>query len=516
MTPRERVEYVALTVVAVLGIAGFGTVWTRAALTGPMRTVSTGLSLLVLLTLTVWAARWVVLPRMRRPQPLPPRTDLRVAAVTSFVPGHEPIEMLELTLQAMVAMDVAHDTWLLDEGDDLAVKALCATLGVQHFSRRGVAWYNTPDGSYRARSKHGNYNAWLDLIGNDRYDVLAAFDTDHVPAPAYLSRTLGYFGDPAVAFVQPAQVYYNQQASFIAQGAAEETYAYYSSHLMASYALGHPIVVGSHTVHRIAALVDVGGFPDHDAEDLYITMLYSAAEWRGVYTAAILARGTTPTDWSGYLTQQLRWSRSVLDLKLRVFPRLGARMSPLNRAINLLHGAFYLRPLAIPFAFALLLFVLVRGRLPGVLTTAPLTALFAVMVMLSIIDGFRQRFYLDRVHEQGVQWRAALLQLAKWPVFVTAVREALQGERPAYSITQKSGQPTSRGNFARTHWLVAAIIATAWAAGTYRHGLLPWTLTIAAGLVVTLSVVLAWTHTWTFRPAFIPALLDRAPTPAAA
>ncbi len=323
MTRRERRLYIALTTIAALVIVGFGVVWTRAILAGPMRVVSLALLLLVTLQVMVWGVRWVVLPRRCRPVAMPPRADLRVAAVTTFVSGHEPLEMLELTLRALVAMRKAHDTWLLDEGDDPAVKTRCAELGVRHFSRDGIGRFNTPTGTYRAHSKHGNYNAWLRKVGYDGDDVIAAFDTDHVPEPTYLTRTLGYFADPAIAFAQPAQVYYNQSASFIAQGAAEETYAYYSSHLMASYALGHAIVMGSHCVHRSTALADVGGFPDHDAEDLYLTMLYAVGGWRGVYVPAILARGTTPTDWSGYLKQQLRWSRSVLDLKLRVDAALG-------------------------------------------------------------------------------------------------------------------------------------------------------------------------------------------------
>ena len=35
-------------------------------------------------------------------------------------------------------------------------------LGVHHFSRKGVAEYNRPSGAFKAKTKHGNYNAWLD------------------------------------------------------------------------------------------------------------------------------------------------------------------------------------------------------------------------------------------------------------------------------------------------------------------------------------------------------------------
>ena len=61
--------------------------------------------------------------------------------------------------------------------------------------------------------------------------------------PHFLTSALGYFGDSSVGFVQAPQVYYNQDASFVARGAAEETYGFYSVHDMASYSAGHPIIV---------------------------------------------------------------------------------------------------------------------------------------------------------------------------------------------------------------------------------------------------------------------------------
>src|SRR5207237_104011 len=134
-----------------------------------------------------------------------------------------------------VAMDYPHDNCVLDEGNDDRVKALCCSLGARHFSRKGLSEYQTSSGPFQAKTKHGNYNAWLAEIGFANYDIVVGFDPDHIPAPRFLSRVLGYFDDPKVGFVQAAQLYYNQGASFVAKGAAEETYAYYSSIQMTAY-----------------------------------------------------------------------------------------------------------------------------------------------------------------------------------------------------------------------------------------------------------------------------------------
>ncbi len=247
-----------------------------------------------LMGLVIYECRWFAMPLMRRPRAMNPAAGWRVGVATTFVPGAEPIEMLAETLQALVAMDYPHDTWVLDEGNDDRVAAICRSLGARHFSRKGRPEYQTSSGAFQTKTKHGNYNAWLDEIGFANYDIVVGFDPDHVPAQHFLSRVLGYFDDPAVGFVQAAQVYYNQAASFVARGGAEESYAYYSSIQMTVYAMGYPIVTGCHNTHRVSALKEVGGFAAHEADDLLITLYYRNAGWRGIYIPETLAVGLVP------------------------------------------------------------------------------------------------------------------------------------------------------------------------------------------------------------------------------
>lgn len=143
----------------------------------------------------------------RDPVPVVPEPGIRVAFLTTYVPGEEPLAMLRATLEGATRLrhDGPLDLWLLDEGDDDRAKALCAELGVRHFTRSGVPEWNRPKGVHKARTKHGNYNAWLARHG-DAYEFFASVDTDQVPLPAFLERMLGYFRDPDVAFVVGPQV----------------------------------------------------------------------------------------------------------------------------------------------------------------------------------------------------------------------------------------------------------------------------------------------------------------------
>lgn len=487
----DKVWLRLLSLVAAVAIILLGGLWAMDSLRAPVQWPTVVAGGVVLYLLVNWSAGWLALWRLKRPRHLPPPLDRRVAAVTTFVASQESVQMLERTLQSMIDMRVPHDTWLLDEEDRAEVRALCDRLGVRRFSRADMPHLRQDSGTFRSDTKYGNYNAWLDHLGYKAYDAVAMFDPDHVPEPSYLERTLGYFAANDVAFVQTPQVYYNQDTSFVARAAAEESYAYYSLHLMASYAIGNAVVIGCHGVHRTTALRAVGGLPAHDADDLYLTMVYRATGWRGVFVPEVLAMGMTPVGWAGYLRQQLRWSRSLLDLKLRVLPRLARDLSPVARVMNLLHGASYLRALLVPVVYLSLAVMLVGNLTPPFLQARPLMALGALLVILGLVGRFKQGFYLIPHLERGVPWRVTVMQLAKWPMFARAIADAVLHRADEYFVTPKGRLGPGTLALAPLQLGVAGVMAACWMIGTARHGTLATPLTVAAALVVVTSVGIA-------------------------
>jgi cellulose synthase/poly-beta-1,6-N-acetylglucosamine synthase-like glycosyltransferase len=432
---------------------------------------------------------------MRRPRPLRAPPGLRVAVVTTYVPDAEPREMVEQTLEALVAIDYPHDTWLLDEADDPTIRRLCEQLGVRHFSRRSQPEYQTENGRYKRGSKHGNYNAWLDVIGFERYDILAAFDPDHVPHPSFLHQSLGYFRDNRVGYVQSAQAYYNQGASVVARGAAEETYAYYSAVQMASFGMGYPIIVGSHNVHRMSALREVGGFAAHDADDLLLTIHYRGAGWEGVYVPRILARGLTPVDWRSYLTQQRRWARSVLDIKCRRREGHAKRLPLGSRIMSMLHGINFMhRSIVGTIAVIILVLLLAIGQPHNFLRSEMLAPLILMVVALQISELYRQRFYLDWHNERGLHWRSALLEFAKWPWLLMALFDVLRNHAPSYAVTWKKKRNGLFEPFILYHGVLGLVVALAWMIGTLGPGDVHPFLRVCAALALATSAALVATE----------------------
>ena len=461
------------------------------------------MTLMLVVVLINNQGRWFLLLYMRKPKSVAPRAGWKVAVATTFVPGSEALEMLEHTVKALVELDYGHDTWVLDEEDDERARAVCLKLGAKHFSRKNMPGYVTDNGIFQKGTKYGNYNSWFHEFGFDAYEIITTFDPDHIPSSNFLASVIGYFEDPRVAYVQVAQSYYNQKASFIARGAAEETYEYYSVLQMASYGMGYPIIVGSHNTHRVTALKQVGGFAAHDADDLLLTLNYRASGWQGVYVPEILSKGLTPVDWSGYLGQQRRWARSVLDIKLRRYGEFSRNLSVKSRMMSVLHGLNFLhRSILIFLALVLTSFMLASGITPGVVSSLTIQKLAFVCIVLQLCEFYRQRFYLNPRNERGFHWRVALLQYAKWPWFILALLDILFGRRIPYVLTRKV-KPTSREHqLFLTNLMIIVLLFCAWVVGRVLGVTAHPLVYVFAAVFALASIILIWTDFWDFPPPY--------------
>jgi len=271
----------------------------------------------------------------RDPVPVTPEPGTRVAFLTTYVPGKEPLSMVRATLEG--ATKVTHtgplDVWLLDEGDDEKAKALCAELGVRHFTRHGVPEWNRAKGVHKARTKHGNYNAWIAMHGAE-YEFFASVDTDHVPLPNFLERMMGYFRDPDVSFVVGPQVYGNYHNP-VTKAAESQQFLFHALIQRAGNRYRSPMFVGTNNVVRIAAVKQIGGLYDSITEDMATGFELhrhrnpkTRHHWRSVYTPDVVAVGEGPASWTDFFTQQMRWSRGTYETLFKQYWKAPFTMPP--------------------------------------------------------------------------------------------------------------------------------------------------------------------------------------------
>ena len=219
--------------------------------------------------------------------------------------------------------------------------------------------------------------------------------------------------------------------------------------------------------------------------------------------------GTTPVDWHGYLRQQRRWARALIDLKLRVFPRLARRMTIGERLVGLLHGAYYLRPLVLLLWYPMLVYMLVANVQPSFYHRYVLFAGFSLTMVFWVADRFRQRYYLDREREEGIHWRSLVLQYAKWPYFAIALWDALRRWQGDFEVTRKTHTATTRGNIAIPHVVLTVVMAIALAVRLVLHGVPRPALLGSAIAFIAFSLLLGCTEAMRFPPQFEPGLYAR-------
>lgn len=382
---------------------------------------------------------WDLALSMRHPVPVMPEPGRRVALLTAFVPGKEPLDMLEKTLMAMVAVRYPHDTWLLDEGDDDDAKQLCRALGVRHFTRKGRPEFNQPSGTYAARTKSGNYNAWFAEHGS-RYEFIAQHDMDFVPLPEYLEETLGYFRDPNVAFVGTPQIYGNDVESWIARGAAEQAYGFYGPIQKGLFGKDMHLFIGANHVIRAEAHDDIEGYAGHIVEDHLTGMRLYRRAWKSVYVPKVLLVGEGPSTWDAYFSQQMRWAYGLIDILFRHSPSIIPGMKPLHAIRYFLMQQYYFYGLAQAVGIALIALYFFTGTVSTTMDTAWLLFYYSSFLLMQIVIFlWLQRFYIRPAHESGFHIAGKLLNIAAWPIYLIAFFGALTGRRLSYRVTPKGG-----------------------------------------------------------------------------
>lgn len=387
---------------------------------------------------TLWA---------RDPVPMVPDASLRVAFLTTIVPGKEPVEMVERTLRAarVIRHTGPYDVWLLDEGDDDAVKAMCARIGVKHFSRKGVARYNTEAGTYKAKTKHGNYNSWVDAHG-DGYDVFVSVDPDHVPSPNFCERLLGYFRDPDVAFVVGPQIYGNYD-NVVTRWAESQQYLFHSLLQRAGNRLGISMLVGTNNAVRIAALRAIGGLQDSITEDMATSLVVhsgrnpeSGERWRSVYTPDVLAVGEGPSSWTDYFTQQHRWSRGTDEVVIRSFARFVWRLG-FRRGLHyaLLMSYYPLTALAWLLGAVNAVCYLVLGAKGVQVPQQVWLMLYVDAALIQIGLYLWNRRHNTSPHEEAGSSGLAgmVISTLSTPIYVSSYIGALLGRRTGFVVTPK-------------------------------------------------------------------------------
>lgn len=387
------------------------------------------LPLFILFSLAFWwgIARtiilWISYMHIKVPDFMDADKGLKVAIFTTCSPG-EPLSMFEKTLEACSNISYPHTTYLLDDTQDTRFKAVAEKYGAVWLELVGIPG-----------AKAGKINAALKLT---KEDYILVLDPDHIPFPNFLDEVLGYFKDKNVGFVQVAQAYYNQNKSFTAKGAAEQTYGFYGPTQMAMNGQNCAVAIGANCTFRREALNSIGGHGIGLAEDLVTSIRIHAAGWKSIYAPIIVSRGLVPEDFGSFCKQQLKWSRGVHEVLFAELPRLWKKLSAWQKLSYLMIGTYYFSGV-IMFLFILFPYLFLwLGWLPANMELADFIFNWLPFAIISLaIYVFVQKYFCHLRSERGLHLKGMFLKFACWPIFFAGFILSIFNKDVPYIPTSK-------------------------------------------------------------------------------
>ncbi|CAN5592539.1 hypothetical protein BH10ACT1_BH10ACT1_15330 [soil metagenome] len=267
-------------------------------------------------------------------------TEIETPNVDVFICcAGEPVHLVLKTALAAQEMHLPHNTWILDDGRNNAVRDAAQQMGIGYLRRQT-----------NAHAKAGNVNA---AIARTEGRFIVVLDADHVPRPDFLTQTLPHLiANPSIAMVQTPQTYATVGRGMVAEGAAVSQELFYEAIMPAKNASNSAFCVGTNVVYRRSALqslttreavgrerighLRVGReaapvqetmlgreYPDggiwigSNSEDIWTSLELHRRGWRTVFLPKVLTQGLTPDTIGAFLKQQFRWASGGWEILLR-------------------------------------------------------------------------------------------------------------------------------------------------------------------------------------------------------
>jgi cellulose synthase (UDP-forming) len=374
--------------------------------------------LLFFLSLDVWHLRF------HRPEGLAPQRPYAVDVLVTCC--GEPLEVIRTTLTAVSQLSYSpYTVYVLDDGGDAEVENLAASLGFHYGSRprRGVP---------RLDAKSGNLNFGLSL---SQGEIILVLDADQVPQADIISRMVGFFNLPRVAYVQSRQEFllpdgdpfYNRDEVF------------YETLQLSNDQANAVISCGSGVLYRRQALIEIGGFATWNlVEDFTTSYELVSRGWKGIYFPYGLSRGLAPETLAGVVQQRYQWCLDAMRLFFWDNPFRKAGLSFSQRLhFTIIMLTYAISGLILPIFYFLPLYCYLTGNTFIVEQESIYFTLRGLYLFCTIL-AFRYLFF----HKDSLKQLKMLCGL--FPVYALGTLAALRyppGRKPRYRVNNVSRSP---------------------------------------------------------------------------
>ncbi len=450
------------------------------------------------------------LPKSRADFGLEGDGDIRVGVfITTF---DEDIDLVRYSVEAAKKLTIPEhvtlDIYVADDGDRPAMQKMVRASGVGYLNRgenRGYKAGNLANGLFQTSS-----------------DFFVICDADTQIFPQYIERTLGYFKDPKVAFVQTPHWFYDipegqSHADWLEEklGRSSRVLAPIlrllsgrekigSDPFLANSEMffdviqrrrnrhGSSFCCGAGSIHRAEAVfenaleeqgkllkrtlqrlkndrsssllprLDMQPFRYHVSEDIFTSLQQHTKGWRSIYHPEVLARMLSPWSMDAWATQKLKYAGGTFDIMLRS-DLVWRRGLPWQTRLHYMATFWsYLSVLWMPILFLAPLFSLLTGL-------APVDA-FSIQFFLHLVPLLVANELAMSVGCKGHDIHTGrILSLVTLNIQLRALGQVLRGQKPHFPTTPKNPVVSDNLRYAMPTLTILAVMAAIAMYGIWAH-----------------------------------------------
>lgn len=343
----------------------------------------------------------------------------------------EPVEIVRETALAAKNMDypklsvyLLNDGYVAKKDNWKEMEDLAREIGINCITRK------KPGGA-----KAGNINNALRLT---RSPYFVVFDADHIPHSDFMRKTMGYFTDEKMGFVQSPQFYQNQYENFITKTSWEQQALFFGSIMTGKNRSNAAFMCGTNMVIRRKAIIEAGGMCEFNiAEDFLTSLFIHQKGWNSVYVPEVLAEGLAPEDFLNYYKQQFRWTRGSLEVIFKYNPLFMRGLTLSQRFQYLVSASYYLSGIVVLLNAMLPIVFLYTGATAVVTSTMTLAIVFIPYMFLNL-------YTLQRASNFSFSFNAISFSISCFVLQIRAVIAVLTNQKTSFSVTSKQ---QVQGNF---------------------------------------------------------------------
>lgn len=368
-------------------------------------------------------------PFHRQPTPLPEDIE-SWPVVDVYIPTYnESLQVVSNTVLGALSMDYPADklrVYLLDDGRRPEFEAFAAEAGCAYITR--------PDNRH---AKAGNLNAALPRTDGE---LIAIFDSDHVPTRSFLQMTIGMFlKNDNLALVQTPHHFYSPDPfeRNIAGGGSvpNEGQLFYGLVQEGNDFWNAAFFCGSCAVLRRGALNDIGGFATETVtEDAHTALKMHRKGWESAYLRLPLAAGLATERLALHIGQRMRWARGMTQI-FRLDNPLFGRGLTLSQRLCYLNGMLH-------FFFALPRFVFLTAPLAYLLFQQNIiTSTWQMIFLYAFPHLFHAIFTNSRLQSRYryTFWGEIYESVLSFHILRPTLLTLVNPRRGAFNVTEKGG-----------------------------------------------------------------------------